>query len=208
MPPARRSPTDGGCPFAYAPSELAGPICWEPGLVPITVVLTAVPDNFPGARPVDPARLEPLLADLDSPDGRHVILADAEGEHRLWIRNAAPGQPLAALVPLDADFQTRIDSLLRFHRRLFGKRAGPQPRSWPLTTYRRKRLDRMRLALDMRRAGASYRKIAVALGHKQAARLPATEWKISAERSQIVRLVRDAAALANGGHVRLLRIRP
>uniref|UniRef100_UPI003A8BF482 DUF7012 domain-containing protein n=1 Tax=Sphingomonas sp. GlSt437 TaxID=3389970 RepID=UPI003A8BF482 len=80
------------------------------------------------AKPVDPAALGPLLADLSAPNGRHVILADAEGEHRLWIRDAAPGQPLGAFVPLDPDFETRITSLLRFYRRLLGRRSGAHPR--------------------------------------------------------------------------------
>ncbi|WP_204314702.1 DUF7012 domain-containing protein, partial [Stenotrophomonas maltophilia] len=65
-----------------------------------------------------------LLADLAGIDGRHVIVADAAGEHRLWFRAPTPGQPLAAVIPLDKDFITRIASLLRFHRRLLGRAPG------------------------------------------------------------------------------------
>ena len=90
-------------------------------------------------------------------------MADAAGEHRLWLREATPGRPLAAVIPLDKDFLTRVASLLRFHRRLLGRAAGPLPRGWPLTAYRLARLDLMLRALDLREGGATYRQIAVEL---------------------------------------------
>ena len=68
-------------------------------------------------------------------------------------------------------------------------------------------LDLMLRALDLREGGATYRQIATELGRTDAARLPATEWKISAARSFVVRLVRDATAFANGDYRKLLRIR-
>lgn len=62
-------------------------------------------------------------------------------------------------------------------------------------------------ALDLRHGGATYREIAAALGREDAARFPATEWKISAARPFVVRLVRNATALMNGDYRKLLRIR-
>src|SRR3546814_2952096 len=67
--------------------------------------------SFETAVPVDPRALGALLADVAGIDGRHVVVADAAGEHRLWLRAATPGQPLAAVIPLDKDFITRIASL-------------------------------------------------------------------------------------------------
>lgn len=148
-----------------------------------------------------------MLADQAGIEGRHVIVADAAGEHRLWLRETSPGQPLAAVIPLDKDFITRIASLLRFHRRLLGRAPGPLPRGWPLTTYRLARLNLMLRALDLRDEGATYRQIATELGREDAARLPAIEWKVCAARSFVVRLVRDATALMNGDYRKLLRIR-
>ena len=97
--------------------------------------------------------------------------------------------------------------MLRFHRRLLGGAAGPLPRGWPLTAYRLARLDLMLRALDLRDAGATYREIAVALGRDEAARLSASDWKMSAARSFVVRLVRDGMAMMNGDYRKLLRIR-
>lgn len=157
--------------------------------------------------PVDPRALGALLADEVGIDGRHVVVADAAGEHRLWLRDPTPGKPLAAIVPLDKDFVTRIASLLRFHRRLLGRTPGPLPRGWPLTAYRLARLDLMLRALDLRQDGATYRQIAAALGRDKDTALPAIEWKVSAARSFAVRLVRDAKAFVNGDYRKLLRIR-
>ncbi|WP_255247013.1 DUF2285 domain-containing protein [Sphingopyxis sp. GW247-27LB] len=206
-PPSRRSRGAGGYPFATAPDDLAEPVVWRPELTAVTVILDAAPDGFETAAPVDPRALGALLADQAGIDGRHIIVADAAGEHRLWLRDPTPGRPLAAIVPLDKDFVTRIASLLRFHRRLLGRAPGPLPRGWPLTAYRLARLDLMLRALDLRHGGATYRQIAAELGREDAARLPATEWKISSARSFVVRLVRDATALMNGDYRKLLRIR-
>ena len=207
MPPRRPSRGDGGCPFATAPDDLAEPVPWRPELTAVTVILDAAPEGFDSASPVDPRALGGLLADLAGIDGRHVIVADAAGEHRLWLRDPQPGRPLAAVIPLDKDFVTRIASLLRFHRRLLGRAAGPLPRGWPLTAYRLARLDLMLRALDLRDGGATYREIAVALGRDEAARLSASDWKMSAARSFVVRLVRDGIAMMNGDYRKLLRIR-
>jgi len=207
MPPSRRSRGAGGCPFATAPDDLSEPVVWRPELTAVTVILDAAPEGFATAAPVDPRALGALLADLAGIDGRHVIVADAVGEHRLWLRDPTPGRPLAAVIPLDKDFLTRIASLLRFHRRLLGRAAGPLPRGWPLTAYRLARLDLMLRALDLRDGGATYREIATALGRDEAARLSASDWKMSSARSFVVRLVRDGLTMMNGEYRKLLRIR-
>ena len=170
-------------------------------------MLDAAPDGSEAATSVDPRAVGELLADQAGIEGRHVIIADAAGEHRLWLRDPQPGRPLAAVIPLDKDFITRIASLLRFHRRLLGRAEGPLPRGWPLTAYRLARLHLMLRALDLRDEGATYREIATALGRDDAARLSASDWKMSASRSFVVRLVRDGIAMMNGDYRKLLRIR-
>ena len=62
-------------------------------------------------------------------------------------------------------------------------------------------------ALDLRDGGATYREIAVELGRDDATRLSASDWKMSASRSFVVRLVRDGIAMMNGDYRKLLRIR-
>lgn len=206
-PPRRRSRGAGGYPFATAPDDLENSVVWRPELTAITVILDAAPDGFETAAPIDPRVLGALLIDLAGIDGRHVVVADTAGEHRLWLRDPTPGRPLAAVIPLDKDFITRIVSLLRFHRSLLGRAAGPLPRGWPLTAYRLARLDLMLRALDLRHGGATYRQIAAELGREDATKLSASDWKMSASRSFVVRLVRDGIAMMNGDYRKLLRIR-
>jgi hypothetical protein len=206
-PQSRRSRGAGGCLFATAPDDLSDPVVWRPELTAVTIILDSAPGGFETAVPVDPRALGALLSDLAGIDGRHVIVADAAGEHRLWLRDPMPGRPLAAVIPLDKDFFTRIASLLRFHRRLLGRAAGPLPRGWPLTAYRLARLELMLRALDLRHSGATYRQIAAELGHEDATKLSASDWKMSASRSFVVRLVRDGIAMMNGDYRKLLRIR-
>lgn len=206
-PPKRRSRGAGGYPFATAPDDLSDPVVWRPELTAVTVILDAAPNGFETAAPVDPHAIGAVLADLAGIEGRHVIVADAAGEHRLWLRDPQPGRPLAAVIPLDKDFLTRIATLLRFQRHLLGRAAGPLPRGWPLTAYRLARLDLMLRALDLHESGATYRQIAAELGREDATKLSASDWKMSASRSFVVRLVRDGIAMMNGDYRKLLRIR-
>jgi hypothetical protein len=180
-------------------------VLWRPELIPIALTLDAAPDGFSEARPVDPDAFARLLTERLCDDGRHVVIEDAAGEHRLWLRDTTPGRRLAVLIPLDRDFQTRIASLARFHRRLFGRPPGPPPRGWELTPYRRRRLTLMLRALDLRIAGSSYREIAVALGNRIVAHMAPAEWKGSPERSSTIRLVSAATTMMNGGYRKLLR---
>lgn len=169
------------------------------------MTLDAAPAAFAEALPVDPTTIGPLLADCADADGRHVIIEDAAGEHRLWLRDTTPGQRMAVLIPLDRDFQTRMTSLTRFHRRLFGRPSGPPPRGWTLSSYRRARLDLMLQALDLRLSGSSYREIAIELGRRDAAGMSPAEWKSSTERAYVIRLVASATRMMNGGYRKLLR---
>jgi len=196
-----------GCMDAGASVEITAPQCWQPELVPITVILGAAPEAFPDAQAVDLDAIGPPTAEVSGKSGRHVVIAGTDGEHRLWLRDDSPSKAMAAVIPLDRDFHMRVASLMRFHRRLFGGRSGAQPRGWALTSYRRNRFDLMLRAFDMREAGASYRDIAAALGEHEAAQLPATEWKDSRARSYVIRLVRAATAMTNGGYRKLLSIR-
>lgn len=199
-----RSRGAGGYPFAYAPSDLSEAVLWRPELIPTSITLEAAPDDFEGAA-VDPAAIGRLLSDQLNEQGRHVVIEDAAGEHRLWLRDMTPGQRMAAVIPLDRDFNTRMASLQRFHRRLLGRRPGPPPRGWTLSAYRRRRLDLMLRALDLHIAGHNYRQIAVALGERDVTDMSAAEWKGSRERAHVIRLVTSATRMMDNGYRRLLR---
>ena len=145
------------------------------------------------------------MADRQGADGRHLILADPEGDHRVWLAGADSGQPLAVVLPLDGDFRLRLEGALRLHRHLSGERAGPPPRRLDLTSMQRQRLILMLRAFDGHIAGASYREIAAVLLDPAIRAMTARDWKVSAPHSRVYRLVKDAFALVNGGYLKLFR---
>ncbi|OZA90615.1 MAG: hypothetical protein B7X76_03650 [Azorhizobium sp. 39-67-5] len=145
----------------------------------------------------------PGVTAIQVPDGRHLVLQDQEGAHRVWLRGLRAGTRMAALVPLDDDVLLRLAGLLRLRRRLEGRAAGPVPRAWTITARLRKRLVLMVRGLDGHLAGASYREIAQVLYGPGA--IAAYEWKTSSLRGQTIRLVKDAAVTMEGGYRKLLR---
>ncbi|MPT48326.1 MAG: DUF2285 domain-containing protein [Sphingobium sp.] len=198
---------DGGYPFAHRDFTGNGPLFWQPDRIPVAILLDTAPPGFRSANLSDISALGTPRADANTPNGRHLVIADPNGEHRLWVYASAHGRSIAAIIPFDADFDTRITSLLRFHRHLLGHPSGSLPRGWALTPYRRDRLLRMIRAFDLKQAGASYRAIAIALDSDEAAVLSATEWKLSSTRSWTIRLVRAARMMVNGGYRKLLTFR-
>jgi hypothetical protein len=147
----------------------------------------------------------PVVASADTDDGRHLLVDDRDGRHRLWIVEDSPTQGSAFLIPFDDDFSARLHSLQRFHRRLTGKRAGPPLRSLQLSQLQRARLALQVRALDGEQDGASRREIAAVLLDAEARTIPAIEWKNAALRKKVNRIVASAVALMNGGYLTLLR---
>ena len=145
------------------------------------------------------------MASIDTDDGRHVLVDDPDGRHRLWIVGGVPTNGSAFLLPFDGDFGARLHSLQRLHRRLTGKRAGPPLRSLQLSPLQRARLVLLVRALDGEQEGASRREIAAVLLDADARHIPAIEWKNAALRKKVNRVVASSLALMNGGYLTLLR---
>ncbi len=147
----------------------------------------------------------PVAASIDADDGRHLLIDDPDGRHRLWFVGGAPTHGSAFLLPFDGDFGARLHSLQRFHRRLAGNRAGPLLRSLQLSSLQRARLALQVRALDGEQNGASRREIAAVLLDSSAQTIPAIEWKNAALRKKVNRIVASAIGLMNGGYLTLLR---
>jgi len=165
------------------------------------VILVPAPDSFTGASRSERFNRPPGVIAIQGQDGRHVVLPDRDGAHRLWLRGVRLGAPMAALVPLDDDVLLRLTGLLRLRRRLDGRPAGPVPRAWTITARLRQRLVPMVRALDGHLAGASYREIAEALYGPGAV---GDGWKTSSRRGQTIRLVKDGIVTMEGDYRKLL----
>lgn len=137
---------------------------------------------------------------MRAPDEAWWALGRGRDKIRLALLACAayPGQPLAAVVPLDATAPGRLRALTRLLRHLEG--APPPPDR--ITDQRRRRFKAMLRALDGRASGAVHREIAAALWG--GARIAAEPWKTSSLRDATLRLVRDGGAMTRGGYVALL----
>ncbi len=174
---------------------------WAPEADPGTVMLTATP-TLSGIVPTSPADLDPVTARLGD-EGLHIVHgAGSAAIHVLVVGDARPGQPLAALLPLDADAPDRLEALARLVHGLDRPPALPDTR---LTTQRRRRLKHMLQAVDGRTAGATYREIAEVMYGR--GRVASDPWKSSALRDATIRLVRDGNRMIDGGYRQLLRHR-
>lgn len=178
---------------------------WRPEHSPAVVVVAPAPEGFAKAHPIDLDALLPVAWNVDTEDGRHVVIDDAEGRHRLWLVNDVQTHGSTFLIPFDDDSSARLHSLQRLLRRLSGKRAGPPLRSLQLTSLQRARLILQVRALDGELEGVTRREIAAVLLDAGARNIPAIEWKNAALRKKVNRVVASAVALMNGGYLTLLR---
>ncbi|MAS14774.1 MAG: hypothetical protein CMH69_15875 [Nitratireductor sp.] len=178
------------------------PVFWSPEEDSSVVILTDVPSLLPS----DSDFSTPLDANEPRLDGAgaHFLydLGNGQSLHLVRLIGVDGAQPLAALVPLDADSLDRVEAVSRLVKALHG-RAVPQDAR--LTEQQLRRARHMLQAVDGRTNGASYREIAEALfGVRRVADQP---WKTSALRDTVKDLVRDGLAMIQGGYRQLLRHR-
>ena len=135
-------------------------------------------------------------------DGWHAIVPMAGAIHRLYLpAMPARGSPLSVALPLDANFDIRLQAAHRFWSAIEGRRLGTPPLA--LAYQRRRRFILIMRALDAWLAGHSYREIAEGLFGKE--RVRGRSWKDHDLRSLTIRLVQSGTALMRGGYRALLR---
>lgn len=192
----------GGCDFAVDPdlrSDQAS-LIWSPHIDSGIVLLGAAPNSFDNAHSIQ--GLAPSYVRTGS-DAQYRIVEVAGDRQRIaLVAGATAAQPLAAVIPLDANFAARTEATLRLWRSLM-RRPGRDLRH-RLTPQRRQRLILTLRALDGRLAGDNYREIA--RGLFGGARVPAgPSWKTHDLRDRTIRLVRTGTKLMQGGYLDLLR---
>lgn len=196
----------GGCPFPCMPDLPAedAPALWAPHATVATVVLDAAPDDYPGARSIDLDALGGLVADRRLSNGRHLVLADAGGRHRIWLRDATPGRPLAVVIPADDRYRLRSAIAVRLWRRVEGESGSQIPTGLTPTAFQRRRLVLLLDLLDASLGGAKPREMARVLVYPHMPDLRSAAWKDSPERRRTRLLVTEARILMSGGYRRLL----
>lgn len=175
-------------------------VYWLPEADPGTVVLTVAPAIF--GSDIGPSKLKPIAKQV-GPAGLSILHgSDGKRIRALLHGDAGLDQPLAAIIPLDADGLDRIEAAARLWRTLHKPPGHPDMR---VTWQQRRRLKQMLQAVDGRVSGSTYREIAeVIYGEKRVADHP---WKTSALRDSTMDLVKGGLALIAGGYRKLLRHR-
>jgi hypothetical protein len=137
-----------------------------------------------------------------APDGWHAVMPLGDAIHRLCLQELpARGSLLAVELPLDVDFDVRMQAAHRLWSALEERPLGPPLPA--LSLQRRQRLSLAIRALDGWTEGNTYRAIAEGLFGKD--RIPDRAWKTHDLRNRTIRLVRSGLALMRGGYRNLLR---
>ncbi|MEZ2329038.1 DUF2285 domain-containing protein [Mesorhizobium sp. RCC_202] len=156
--------------------------------------------------PTDLRAREGIASDVSLAAGRH----DEVGLHMrsspratqlALLGYAKPGEPLAAIIPLDDMAHDRLQAIERFIRSIHRQHL-PDPR---LTAAQRRRLGHMLRCLDGREEQASHFEVATALFGRRL--VSAADWHDSAFRYQTQRLLRDGLKMVERGYRQLLRAR-
>jgi hypothetical protein len=184
-------------------------------LAPDVVMLDAAPPGFTGAAipPLESAGAP--LVDRMLGDGRHLVLADADGPHRIWLRAPAAHGPLACLVPWDDALGQRLNAARRLERRLANEGAATPGGARRPTAFQRRRLGLLLDIVDALdpqprhqsqppRQPTTY-EIAFRFVYPRMTIGRGAEWKSSSERRRTQRLIKEAYALVESGYLRLLR---
>ena len=135
-------------------------------------------------------------------DGWHALVPLGGAIHRLYLHEPpARGSLLAVELPLDPDFDVRLQAAHRFWSALEQRPLGPPLPA--LSFQRRHRLILAIRALDAWTEGNTYREIAAGLFGKH--RIPDRAWKTHDLRGRTIRLVQAGLSLMRGGYRGLLR---
>ena len=180
-------------------SALDKPVYWSPKADPAVLVITGTPDLFEPKIQLD----IPVSLTRKSAGGFNAVSVFGDCMFNvIFTARSKPTDPCTALLPIDEDCLSRIETLTRFWRALHGRTV---PTDTRLTSQQRRRIRLMMQAFDGRDNNASYREIAnVIYG---ASRVAADAWKTSALRDSTIALVKDGKAMVKGEYLQLLKHR-
>jgi hypothetical protein len=180
-------------------SALDKPLYWTPKADPAVLVITRTPDLFEPKIQLD----IPVSLTQKSVGGFNAVsVFDDCMFNVIFTAKSKPTNPCTALLPIDEDCLSRIETLTRFWRALHGRTV---PADTRLTSQQRRRIRLMLQAFDGRDNNASYHEIADAI--YGASRVAADAWKTSALRDCTIALVKDGKAMVEGEYRQLLKHR-
>ena len=190
-----------GLRFFSDPSHSAvdQPIYWSPSADPAVLVMTATPDEF------DPKESMDIPISAARKSARTLQVVSVVGDltfNVIYASGSKPGDPCAALIPIDRQCLSRIETLIRLWRALQGRSVPPDTR---MTLQQRRRIKLIIQAIDGHADNATYRQIAEVI--YGASRVASDAWKTSSLRDSTIALVRDGKVMVASEYRQLLRHR-
>ncbi|AXB76602.1 DUF2285 domain-containing protein [Novosphingobium sp. P6W] len=177
-------------------------------LAPDVIILDAAPPGSTGAPPLRLEDAGPPLVDRGLANGRHLVLADGDGRHRLWLREPATDGPLACVIPWDEAFGQRLGAVRRLERHLADDRAAMPEGTRRATAFQQRRLNLLLDIVDalgpQSQPPPSTYEIAARFVYPRMTIGRGAEWKSSSERRRTQRLIKEALELVEMGYLRLL----
>ncbi len=149
-------------------------------------------------------RRRSIVAERRSKRGRHLVLSDRKGRHRLFISDATETDTVPAIsCDLDRDIVARLDAATALLKG-FGPPAYLRP-----TSFQRHRLSTLLSILDtvehLGPVNATSRRIASTAIYPGMEFGSALDWKNSSHRRQTQRLIAEAIAMTRRGYRKLLQ---
>ncbi len=191
----------GGWCFPADPANFAltaAPL-WKPQIFPATVIVTNALDGF--AASSLPDQFEVLLSSTRSAEGLHAVVAEDEGDHRIWVADEDQPVTTAFVIPRDRHFLWRMRNALRLHLHLEKKPTGRRHRDQLLSRFQIHRASLMLRSWDAVESGASRRHVASILLNPDVADMRALDWKNAPERRRLARILKAARETIEGGYL-------
>ena len=187
-------------------SALTDPAIWRSDLNARVVILTGDEshcDDVEAARSICD-----VIAEQRGPDKHHLVLAGADGRHRLLVIASSQQSIGGYLVPRDGSLPIRLAALEAFHACVGGKIATAARHRLLPTAYQSHRLHLLLAILDVlgmaSNGKVTLRDMASKLVYRGLAHERAIDWKSSSQRRHTQRLVAEAHRMASRGYRDLL----
>lgn len=203
---ASKWPTAGVWSFPFRPDLSAArePAIWRASEAPSIIILEQSSDATEWAWRASILGDREIVGDVSNREGRHLVLADRLGRHRVLVQHRAEVLPGYRILK-DEWLDLRIAAIQALQSA--GDEPNARSRLAP-TQYQSHRLALLLGILDLlalTEGRATNREIATSVLYPRLAAGRAIEWKGSSERRQTQRLVREARYMMNEGYRGLLK---
>lgn len=208
---ASQWPIHGGWkfPFPPEPSASASPAIWRACEAPSVMIFETAADlQYPDQPGEAYFNDRVIVSEASNSSGRHLVLADKHGRHRLLLRTSATRPDAGYFVAADGHLAMRLSAIARLHDPTGRESGAKRGSSLRPTEYQKHRLVLMLRILD-RQADPegpppTLRKVAMDIVYPKSQFDRAIEWKSSSERRQTQRLINEARYLMRTGYRHLL----